>query len=120
MSDRNTNAIKIPSALVSRAKKLDIGKITLRFEGGSDEGYLEVFFERRSESWKESEQNARDRLRDAIYEWANEAYRYGGAGDGSRYGDDYVYDLVENTVTWNEWWQDIVKGDDRVDTLGSL
>jgi len=119
MSDNNTNAIEIPSALVRRAKKLDIGKITLEFSGGSDEGYLDVFFET-NKRWKESEAESRTTLRDDLDAWASQAYRYGGAGDGSRYGDTYVYDLVNNTVTWHEWWQDIVKGEEKVDALGSL
>ena len=119
MSKRNTNAIKIPSALVSRAKKLDIEKITLEFSGGSDEGYLDVFFER-TKKWKENEADSRINLRNDLDGWAAEAYGYGGAGDGSRYGDTYVYDLVNNTVTWYDWWQDIVKGEETVDALGSL
>jgi len=120
MSDKNTNAMGIPSALMSRARKLDIGKITLEFSGGSDEGYLDVFFERSTKQWNERESNSREILRGDIDSWANQAYRYSGAGDGSRYGDTYVYDLVNKTVTHYDWWQDIVKGEERVDALGSL
>ena len=104
---------------MSRAKKLDIGKITLEFSGGSDEGFLDVFFET-TKRWKESEAVSRRNLREDMEGWASEAYLYGGAGDGSRYGDTYVYDLVNKTVTHYEWWQDIVRGEEKVDALGSL
>ena len=121
MSDKTTNAIKIPPAFLSRARKLDIGKITLEFSGGSDEGYLDVFFETRStKKSKENEAESRRILRADLDAWASQAYGYNGAGDGSRYGDTYVYDLVNNTVTQHEWWQDIVKGEEKVDALGSL
>ena len=43
-------------------------------------------------------------LKQEIEEWAWEAYSYSGAGDGSDYGDDITYNLVENTVETQEWF----------------
>ena len=41
---------------------------------------------------------------DVLGWWAWEVYSYSGAGDGSDYGDDIVYDLVNKKVTTSEWF----------------
>ena len=38
-----------------------------------------------------------------IEQWAWDCIGYNGAGDGNDYGDDLTYDLVNKTVTHNEW-----------------
>jgi hypothetical protein len=80
----------------AEAIKLGITSIHLRFQGGSDEGYLDIEVE--PLGWNES----RD-IREKIEEWAWDAYDYSGAGDGSDYGDEITYDLAKNEVSHTEW-----------------
>ena len=44
-----------------------------------------------------------DALESDIDDWAWDVYEYGGAGDGSDYGDDIEYDLVNMQVTTSGW-----------------
>jgi hypothetical protein len=69
------------------------GENTLRleFSGGSDEGHLYIGSAHSSE------------LESRIEDWADEAYPYSGAGDGTDYGDDIEYDLVAMTATHQDW-----------------
>lgn len=72
-----------------------VSEIHLEFSGGSDEGCLNISCE--------PCENSSDLLNAIIEEWAWEVYDYSGAGDGSEYGDNIVYNLVEGTVTTQEW-----------------
>ena len=120
--------MKLSKELFNRAKKLDVVSFTLHWEGGSDEGYLYIDFEiaekrrngqgvytlretkpeyyRQLQAWEED-----------LESWAQETFAYGGAGVGTRYGDDYTYDLVEKTVTHSEWWMERQEGGYSSDTL---
>jgi len=93
------NAEPLNKEIYNKALKLGITKITLNFSGGSDEGCLFVELDGDFPNNKQ--------LSDFSYEienWAWEAYSYSGAGDGSDYGDDIVYDLVNKKVTTSEWF----------------
>lgn len=85
----------IPNPILARAKALGVERINLRFSGGHDEGHLDVDFE----PWPDDDELAR-----VTEEWAYETYEYSGAGDGTEYGDDISYDLVEGTVTTDSWF----------------
>lgn len=98
----------IPKTILTKAKKLGIEKITLEFNGGSDEGFLEVSFAPSNSS------EDLDSLRDSVYDWAWEAYTYRGAGDGSDYGDTIVYDLKNKTVATSYWQMERVDSDEVV------
>lgn len=91
------NPEPINKALYEKAKSMGITKIHLEFQGGSDEGYLGV-------NLQNAEGSQDLQLAQEIEEWAWDAYSYSGAGDGSDYGDDITYDLVENTVETQEWY----------------
>jgi len=120
--------MKLSKELFNRAKKLDITSFTLNWEGGSDEGYLYVDYEIAP---KRLNGETRWHLRETkpeyhqalltwetdIEVWAHETFAYGGAGDGTRYGDTYEYDLVEGTVTHQEWWMERQVGGSSRDTL---
>lgn len=88
-------------ALYEKAKSMGITKIELEFQGGSDSGYLNVGFQNAEGSVPYGQE---DDLKQEIEEWAWDAYSYSGAGDGSDYGDDITYNLVENTVESQEWY----------------
>lgn len=92
------DAEPLSKALYDRAVKDGVMRIELRFKGGDDQGYLNVILTRTEDS-----QSKDHKLEGDIEEWAWEVYDYSGAGDGSDYGDDIVYDLINNKVTTQEW-----------------
>ena len=87
--------------LYDRAIALGINEIRLNFSGGSDEGYLNIDL-----LPKYDDDLARD-----IENWAWDTYHYSGAGDGSDYGDDIVYDLKNGKATSSEWYTARTEGD---------
>jgi len=119
----------LSTEIYNRALELGVTKIILQFEGGSDEGYCNVEAQRpdteiekewRALSWEV--RNEREKAQDPGYwqfkktlqeiwdfeskveDWAWDHYHYSGAGDGSRYGDNVSYDLVEKKITTQEWY----------------
>ena len=99
------NIEPLSKKIYDKAVSLGITQIELKFSGGSDEGYLNVYVndERGFSSNTEFEQE--------IEGWAWQAYGYSGAGDGSDYGDDIVYNLVEKTATASSWSMQRTDGD---------
>jgi len=79
--------------IYNKAKELGVEEILLQFSGGSDEGYLEVRLTPNDDIHLEQE----------IEDWAWKVYRYSGAGEGTDYGDNIVYDLKNNEVRTIEW-----------------
>jgi hypothetical protein len=93
----------LSKTIYNKAKKEGVEKIILQFSGGSDEGYLNIeLLGEGSESLRYDEK-ARDFAQE-IEDWAWEVYHYSGAGDGSNYGDNITYDLVEGKVSTEEWY----------------
>lgn len=85
----------LSKAIYEKAKELGVNTITLKFSGGNDEGNLYV------------ETDSNDLIDDferLVEDWAWEVYSYSGAGDGTDYGDDIVYDLKNGTVSTSEWY----------------
>ena len=74
------------------AKQHEATYITLRFQGGDDQGYLYI------------DTDSRENIEKEIEDWAWDVYSYSGAGDGNDYGDNITYNLVNNTVTHEEWY----------------
>ena len=99
------NIEPLSKQIYDKAVSLGITQIELKFSGGSDEGYLNVYVndEKGFSSNTEFEQE--------IEGWAWQAYGYSGAGDGNDYGDDVVYDLVEKTATASSWSMQRTDGD---------
>ena len=99
------NIEPLSKKIYDKAVSLGITQIELKFSGGSDEGYLNVYVndERGFSSNTGFEQE--------IEGWAWQAYGYSGAGDGNDYGDDVVYDLVEKTATASSWSMQRTDGD---------
>jgi hypothetical protein len=95
--------------IYNKAKELGIEKIFLKFSGGSDEGNLQV------DLYPYDKHD--DTLQNEIDDWAWEVYSYSGAGDGSDYGDDITYDLVEGKVSTSEWYQTIKEEDTGTSSL---
>jgi len=87
-----------------------VSKIILSFSGGYGKGYLDVSFEPprcHSSGYTRgypSLGRKTDELTAAIEKWAWDTYRYFGAGNGSDYGEEIVYDLVNKKCSTKEWY----------------
>ena len=106
--------------LYNEAKELGVTSIHLDFSGGSDEGNLYVYTNdaTRTNAHGTEEQRLQIRkLEGALEEWAWEVYEYSGAGDGTDYGDNIVYDLKNGKVTTQEWGMEIQRGEEYNDAL---
>jgi len=108
------DALPFPKSLYEKAKELNVKSVTLAFSGGSDEGYLNVSVQ--SDDY--------DKNRDSLYalesdieKWAWEVYDYSGAGDGTDYGDDVIYNLVNNTVETQTWFMEPQYQDPEKNTM---
>lgn len=102
------NIEKLPKSLYDRAVVLRVERIDLNFNGGSDEGYLNVNLYL-ADNVKYTDQHGI--LENDIESWAWDVYDYSGAGDGNDYGDDITYDLVNKKVSTSEWFMERVDHD---------
>jgi hypothetical protein len=93
--------------LYTKLKDAGIACVFLHWSGGSDEGELSVGLYRARNDFPIDDRN----LETAVENWAYDAFQYSGAGDGNDYGDDYIYDLRDHTVTHSEWFHQRVEGD---------
>ena len=87
------NAKPLSKAIYDKAKELGVNTISLEFSGGNDEGHLHVQTDTDNYDFEK-----------LVEDWAWKAYDYSGAGDGSDYGDNVVYDLKEGKVSTSEWF----------------
>lgn len=92
----------LPKNLHDRAKQLQLAEIVLAFSGGSDEGYLNVETGQ-NEGIPEPNSKELQAFHSDLEAWAEAAYDYSGAGDGTDYGDDIVYDLDAGKIKYSEW-----------------
>jgi len=97
------NIEPLPKKIFDKALSLGITEIHLNFSGGNDEGYVNVNLL--------GEYN--QEFAEEIEEWVWETYDYSGAGDGSDYGDDVMYDLVNKTATSDSWYTCRTEGDSQ-------
>ena len=98
------NPQPLTKEIYNKAKEFGVDKIVLNWSGGSDEGHLYVVFYPSIDSVKFS------LIEKMVEKWAWDVYSYGGAGDGSDYGDDIEYNLVNGMVTTSEWYTSRVDG----------
>ena len=108
----------LPKHLFEKMVAAKIEKLGIHLEGGSDEGLIDCSLS----PWPNSDENPN--LRKTVGEilneveiWAFDAYSFSGAGDGTRYGDDIEYDLVNKTVTTTEWYESVKLGQKENETL---
>ena len=102
------NAEPINKELYNKLVAAGITRVTLNFSGGSDEGYLDVTIDPHLDPGDEAVRNFIKEIED----WAWSVYGYSGAGDGSDYGDDIEYDLVNKKVRTSEWYTERAYGAD--------
>jgi hypothetical protein len=92
----------LSKAIYNKAKELGVEQIILQFTGGNDEGCLNVELVGKDSSEYRYDEKAKDFYQE-IEDWAWGVYSYSGAGDGSNYGDNIIYDLVKGEVSTDEW-----------------
>ncbi len=98
--------------IYNQALKRGIDSITLNFQGGSDEGYLNIDLEYASNVVGVIPSNADEKtFVNIIDEWAWSVYYYNGAGDGADYGDEVIYNLREKTAKTSSWYMARHDGD---------
>ena len=100
------NIEPLSKAIYNKAKGLGVETIELRFSGGSDEGYLDVYTTPNNLA-----------LESEIEEWAWEVYDYSGAGEGNDYGDNIEYNLKNGTAQAEEWYMTRQAGESDVRDL---
>ena len=129
---RSGEIAPFPKRFVDIAEDLGIDKIKISFQGGSDEGYIEVdcwsvkyFDECKEKAWGEKGRFRPDNntlngkamlsewngFEEEIDDWAWERYGYNGAGEGHDYGDRVVYHLDTGKVTYQEWGYEYLESD---------
>jgi len=109
----------LPREIYRRCIEENITSINLRFSGGSDEGYREAELngpDGRYFEWGNKNEKIVE-LMQLIDSWCDEHYRFSGAGDGNSYGEYITYDIVNGTVTAQEWWTQHVDGEVRNDSM---
>lgn len=81
-----------------------VKQLILQFSGGNDEGYLNVDLQPRVDWKNDTLVTERRKLEGECEEWAWSVYGYSGAGDGTEFGDDIVYNLETKKVSSSEWF----------------
>lgn len=98
--------VALPKSIYNKAIELNVGKIILHWSGGSDVGYLNISLYGKDNSDPKNADNKSTSdytFSDEIESWAENAYDYGGAGDGTDYGDDVTYDINKKTIAISSW-----------------
>ena len=110
----------LPLKFMTRALTANVELIIINWSGGSDEGHLNVNLRDKNGEFISHWQEGRPLLRALlaeIEEWCYDTMDYGGAGDGSVYGDTIRYNLKEGTVSTEAWWTEEVHGGEGFDTM---
>lgn len=89
---------QLPKALYDKLIAAGVTAFELKFTGGNDEGSLNIEFT------PVRPYSGKDPLYDEVETWAWNVYEYNGAGDGSDYGDNYLYNLADKTIKHTEWY----------------
>lgn len=86
----------ISKSIYKKAKLLKIKTITLQFDGGSDQGMLEVVFDK-----YETVRIDNPKFEKRVFDWAWEVYQYDGDSHGNcwDYSDDITYNLQTDLVS---------------------
>ena len=104
------NIEPLPKALYDKLIANKFYKLTLSFSGGSDEGNVDVDFGGRYDAHRQ--------LSDDIEDWVWSVYSYSGAGDGTDYGDEIVYNLGTMTATHSDWCMQRTDGVETTKSFG--
>jgi len=100
------DVLPLPKKIYDQCKAAGITNIGLHWSGGGGDACLYASL---SDCVGDTYHQPRgiaawDTLREEIENWAYNESDYCGAGDGTEYGDDVVYDLVNHKVTTRSWF----------------
>jgi hypothetical protein len=103
-------------------KEAGIVELVLHFSGGHDEGHLEISATylkdgKRLPYYYVPPLSNFDEVMKIVEEAAEEGFSYCGTGDGNDYGDNYTYDLENNTVKHDEWYSRVEELDGEKERL---
>lgn len=99
-------AVPLSKKIHDKAKSLGVTSITLGFQGGNDEGCLDVSCMIDGNELTREQKKKLSEFESEVENWAWSVYAYSGAGDGNDYGDDITYDLENNKVVTKEWFME--------------
>ena len=98
----------LPKWLFDELKDNKYSRLKLAFQGGSDEGYLDISVHDPVAGWMHPDRE----FLNLIEDWAWSAYQYSGAGDGVDYGDviEYILDGKRPRATHQDWTMERLYG----------
>lgn len=106
----------IPKELFDLCVEETVDRVILSWEGGSDEGYLQVDIWLVGENdygdhWErpDTKKAALRVLENKIEDWVGSCIEYNGAGEGSPYGHELTIDITNGKATLDEWWNERVE-----------
>lgn len=94
----------MPRWMYDKLVEAEVGQLSIDFNGGGDEGFIEVDTDR--------DPDIDDDLKNEIVDWAEDNCEFGG-GDGNDHRLSFLYNIEDKTVTYQECYMDWVDGDDR-------
>lgn len=107
--------MKLPIQVKELCVQHHIAKIQLRYTGGGDEGEFEFEIEEMVEGHEFPPQHIACELDQLVLDWADEEFNFG--GDGAAHGEQYMIDLVANTVTHTSWQMEAVYDDPETEEV---
>lgn len=93
----------LPKDLVALLKKHKVKAFKLAFEGGNDEGCLDISV---YPTYLED-------IAAKIQDWAWDVYSFSGAGDGNYYGTNIEYDLETEEVSVMDWHDEVQRVEEK-------
>lgn len=95
--------------LYDQLRNAGVIALKLAFEGGNDEGLLDVTFE--FDKGQKADRGVISSLSTAVDNWAWDVYSFSGAGDGTAYGDTITYNFETGKVTTQSWEMERVESE---------
>ena len=98
----------LPKWLFDELKDNKYSRLKLAFQGGSDEGYLDISVHGPATDWMRPDREFLNHIED----WVWSVYHYSGAGDGYDYGDviEYILEGKKPRATHYDWTMERVDG----------
>ena len=97
----NGEVAPLPKKFYDKCLTLGVEEISIQFEGGSDEGYIDVSCYTLGE--RGTNAPLVRPLEEELTEWAYHNYEYSGSGGGWNYGHAVVYNLTKKRVELSGW-----------------
>ena len=99
----------LPRPLYDQLRNAGVIQLELAFEGGSDEGLLDVNLV--FDKGQDADRGVESSLSTAVEEWAWDVYSFSGCGDGTAYGDTITYNFETGKVISQAWEMERVEAE---------